>query len=231
MALALGVQALLGTQGAVTPGCGELLCRLQPGLVLPGQHLPLPGRVIAGLPGLLPGVGFSLPGAGQLSLGSTNHRRGLLTGLIAFCPRGLGDPGSLSGQPASAGRGGFGTGAGTGSFLSQVPAGLRGLLMSAAGLGFSGLPAAMGSLRRVQCREHLLLGLSGTGLRSDRPRLSAAPGRFGLCQLRGHYFSIQRCGLPARQRYQRPCLPDQRLQRAERIRGLPGRRRVPVAAR
>jgi hypothetical protein len=36
MALALGVQALPGTQGAVTLGCGELLRRLQPGLVLPG---------------------------------------------------------------------------------------------------------------------------------------------------------------------------------------------------
>ena len=36
MALALGVQALLGPQGAVTLGCGELLRRLQPGLVLPG---------------------------------------------------------------------------------------------------------------------------------------------------------------------------------------------------
>ena len=36
MALALGVQALLGPQGAVTLGCGELLRRLQPGLILPG---------------------------------------------------------------------------------------------------------------------------------------------------------------------------------------------------
>ena len=36
MARALGVQALLGPQGAVTVGRGELLRRLQPGLVLPG---------------------------------------------------------------------------------------------------------------------------------------------------------------------------------------------------
>jgi hypothetical protein len=36
MALALGVQALLGPQGAVTLGSGELLRRLQPGLILPG---------------------------------------------------------------------------------------------------------------------------------------------------------------------------------------------------
>ena len=36
MSLALGVQALLGTQGAVALGCGELLGRLQPGLILPG---------------------------------------------------------------------------------------------------------------------------------------------------------------------------------------------------
>ena len=36
MALALGVQAPLGPQGTVTLGCGELLRRLQPGLILPG---------------------------------------------------------------------------------------------------------------------------------------------------------------------------------------------------
>ena len=36
MAFALGVQALLGTQGTVTLGCGELPRRLQPGLILPG---------------------------------------------------------------------------------------------------------------------------------------------------------------------------------------------------
>ncbi|HET9967669.1 MAG TPA: hypothetical protein VFQ68_05495 [Streptosporangiaceae bacterium] len=62
MAPALSVQALLGAQGAVTLGCGELPGCLQPGLVLPIQRLPLPGRVLPGLPGLFPGVGFGLPG-------------------------------------------------------------------------------------------------------------------------------------------------------------------------
>src|SRR3974390_3126792 len=135
MALALSVQALLSAQGPVPLGCGELLRRLQPGLVLPGQRFPLPDGVLAGLPGLLPGVGFSLPGAGPLSLGGTNRRRGLLTGLIAFRPCGLSNRGGLGGQPVSAGRGGFGISAGTGNFLSQVPAGLHGLLTSTAGLG------------------------------------------------------------------------------------------------
>ena len=78
--------------------------RLQPGLVLPVQRLPLPGRVIAGLPGLITGVGFSLPGPGQLGLGSTNRRRGLLTGLIAFRPCRLSDPGGFGGPPARAAR-------------------------------------------------------------------------------------------------------------------------------
>jgi hypothetical protein len=118
MALALGVQALLGAQGAVTLGCGELPGCLQPGLVLPIQRLPLPGRVLAGLPGLLPGAGFGLPGPGQLGLGSTDRRRGLLAGLIAFRPCLLSDPGGLGGLPAGAGQGGFGIGAGTGNFLS-----------------------------------------------------------------------------------------------------------------
>ena len=89
----------------------------------------------------------------------------------------------------------------------------------------------MGGLSRFQRREHLLPGLGGTRLGGDRPRLGAAPGRFGLRQLRGHHFSIQSRDLPARQRNQRPCLPDQRLQRAERVSGLPRRHRAPVAAR
>lgn len=118
MALALGVQALLGAQGAVTLGCGELPGCLQPGLVLPILRLPLPGRVLAGLPGLLPGVGLSLPGPGQLGLGSTDRRRGLLAGPIAFRPCLLSDPGGLGSLPAGAGQGGFRIGAGTGNFLS-----------------------------------------------------------------------------------------------------------------
>src|SRR5690348_14549691 len=101
MALALSVQALLGAPGAVTLGCGEL-----------------PGRVLAGLPGLLPGAGFGLPGPGQLGLGSTDRCRGPLAGLIAFRPCRLSDPGGLGGLPAGAGQGGFGIGAGTGNFLS-----------------------------------------------------------------------------------------------------------------
>ena len=135
MALALGVQALLGAQGAVTLGCGELPGCLQPGLVLPIQRLPLPDRVLAGLPGLLPGAGFPLPGPGQLSLGSTDRRRGPLAGLIAFGPCGLSDPGGLGGQPVSAGQGGFRISAGTGNFLSQLPPGLRSPLTSTAGAG------------------------------------------------------------------------------------------------
>ena len=221
MALALGVQALLGSQRAVTLGCGELPGRLQPGLVLPIQSIPLPGRVLAGLPGLLPGVGFPLPGASQLSLGSTNRRRGLLTGLIAFGPCGLSDPGGLGGQPAGASQGGFRIGAGTGDFLSQLPPGLRGFLTSTAALRFGGLLTANSGLRCFQRREHLLLSLGSTGLRGDRPRLGAAPGRLGLRQLRGHHFRVQRRDLPARQRDHSPCLPDQRLQRAERVSGLP----------
>ena len=221
LAFALSVQALLGPQGAVTLGRGELPGRLQPGLVLPIQRLPLPGRVLAGLPGLLAGIGFSLPGAGQFSLGSTNRHRGLLAGLITFRPCRLGDPGGLSGLPVSAGHGGLRIGAGPGNLLSQLPAGLGGLLTSAAGPGFGGLPAAMRGLRRLQRREHLLLSLGGTRLGGDGTRLGAAPGRFGLRQLRGHHFSIQRRDLPARHRDQRPCLPDQRLQRDQRVSGLP----------
>ena len=216
MALALGVQALLGTQGTVTLGCGQLLRRPHPGLVLPGQHLPFPGRVIAGLPGLLPGIGFSLPGAGQFSLGGTNRRRGLLTSLIAFRPGGLSDPGGLGDR-------GLRIGAGTGNLPGQLPADLRGLLTGAAGPGLGGLPAAMGGLRRIQCREHLLLSLGGTRLGGDRTRLGAAPGGFGLRQLRGHHLGVQRRDPPARQHDQRARLPDKRLQRTERvITSLPG---------
>ena len=105
----------------------------------------------------------------------------------------------------------------TGDLLGQLPARLGGLLTSTAGLGFGGLPAAIRGLRRFQRREHLLLGLGGTRLGGDRPRLGAAPGRFGLRQLRGHHLRVQRRDLPACQRDQRTRLPDQRLQRAERV--------------
>ena len=73
MVLAFGVQPLLGADGTVTSGCGQVPGGLQPGPVLLGQRLPLPGRVIAGLPDLLARIGFGLPGAGQLGLGSTNR--------------------------------------------------------------------------------------------------------------------------------------------------------------
>ena len=89
----------------------------------------------------------------------------------------------------------------------------------------------MRGLGRFQRREHLLLGLGSTRLRSHRTRLGAAPGRFSLRQLRGHHFRVQSRDLPARQRGQRPCLPDQRLERAERVSSLPRRHRVPVTAR
>jgi len=59
-----------------------------------------------------------LPGAGQFGLGSTDRRRGLLTGLIAFRPCLLSDPGGFGGPPVSAGQGGFRISTGTGNFLS-----------------------------------------------------------------------------------------------------------------
>jgi DNA-binding NarL/FixJ family response regulator len=91
-----------------------------------------------------------------------NRRCGPLTGLVAFRLRGLSDAGRLGGQPAGTRHLGFCISADTGSFLSQLPASPGGLLTSAAGLGFGGLPAAMGGLRRFHRREHLLLGLGGT---------------------------------------------------------------------
>ena len=188
MALALGVQALLGAQGTVTLGCGELPGCLQPGLVLPIQRLPLPGRVLAGLPGLLPGAGFGLPGQGQFGLGSADRCRGPVAGLIAFGPCGLSDPAaSAACRPARARAASASARArATSSASSRLAWG--GLLMSAAGLGF-------GDPGRFQRREHLLPGLGGTRLRGDRARLSAAPGRFGLRHLRGHHLRVQRMRL------------------------------------
>ena len=116
MALALSVQALLGAQArsrSAAASCPAASSRL----VLPVQRLPLPGRVLPGLPGLFPGVGFACR-PGRLGLGSTDRRRGLLAGLIAFRPCRLSDPGGFGGLPTGAGQGGFGIGAGTGNFLS-----------------------------------------------------------------------------------------------------------------
>ena len=68
MVLAFGVQQLLSTDGTVTFGSGQMPGSLQPGPVLLSQRIPLPDRVIAGLPDLIAGTGFGLPGAGQLGL-------------------------------------------------------------------------------------------------------------------------------------------------------------------
>jgi len=97
---------------------------------------------------------------------------------------------------------------------------LRDRLASATCLALSGLPAAICGLRRVQRRKHLLLSLGGTRLGGNRTRLRAAPGRLRLGQLHGHRFGIQRRSLAAGQRDQGTRLPDQRLQRAERVTGL-----------
>ena len=74
---------------------------LQPGPVLLSQGLPLPDRVITGLPDLITSIGFSLAGAGQFGLGGTNQRSSVLTGLISFRPRRLGGPRSFR-DPLSA---------------------------------------------------------------------------------------------------------------------------------
>jgi len=217
---AFGVQQLLGADGAVTSGGGQMPGSLQPGPVLPVQRLPLPDRVIAGLPDLLAGIGLGLPGAGQPGLGGMNQRRSVLTGPVTFRPRRLSGSGGLRDLPGSAGLGGHGIGVSTGDRLGQLPPRLRGRLTSAAGLALGRLPAAIRSLRRFQRRKHLQLSLGGTCLGGHRARLSAAPGRFRLGQLHGHRFGIQRRGLPAGQRDQGTRLPDQRRQRAERVTGL-----------
>ena len=220
MVFAFGVQQLLGADGTVTFGGGQMPGSLQPGPVLLGQGLPLPARVIAGLPDLIAGIGFGLPGAGQLGLGGMNQRRSVLTGPVTFRPRRLSGSGGLRDLPGSAGLGGLGIGVSTSDRLGQLPPRLRGRLTSATGPARGGLPAAIRGLRRFQRRKHLLLSLGGTRLGGHRTRLGAAPGRFRLGQLHGHRFGIQRRGLAAGQRDQGTRLPDQRLQRAERVTGL-----------
>ena len=220
MVLAFGVQQLLSTDGTVTFGSGQMPGSLQPGPVLLSQRIPLPDRVIAGLPDLIAGTGFGLPGAGQLGLGGMNQRCSALTGPVAFSPRRLSGPGGLRDLPGSAGLGGLSIGVSTSDRLGQLPPRLRGRLTRAAGLALGGLPAAIRGLRRFQRRKHLLLSLGGTRLGGDRPRLRAAPGRFRLGQLHGHHLRVQRRDLPACQRDQRTRLPDQRRQRAKRVTGL-----------
>jgi len=144
----------------------------------------------------------------------------VLTGPVTFCPRRLSGSGGLRDLPGSAGLGGHGIGVSTGDRLGQLPPRLRDRLASATCLALSGLPAAICGLRRVQRRKHLLLSLGGTRLGGNRTRLRAAPGRFRLGQLHGHRFGIQRRSLAAGQRDQGTRLPDQRLQRAERVTGL-----------
>ena len=217
---AFGVQPLLSPEGTVMSGRSQLPGGLQPGGVLLSQHLPLPGRVIAGLPDLIAGIGFGLAGAGQLGIGGMNQRRSVLAGPVTFRAGRLRDRGGLRDLLLSAGPGGLNTGVRTSNRLAQLPPRLRGGLTSATSLALGGLPAAMRGLRRFHRRKQLLLSFGGARLGGDRTRLGAPPGRFRLSQLHGHHLRVQSRDLPARQRDQRTCLPDQRRQRAERVSGL-----------
>ena len=223
--LALAVRELPGTDSAVTFGGSQLLHGLQPGPVLPVQGLPLACRVIAGLPGLVTGIGFALPGARQLSVGSLNPRCGLGTGLVAFCPCRLSDPGGFRGLLPGADPGGLSIRAGPRSRPGQLPPRLFSRLARVTGAGLGRLPAPVRGGGLLQRGTHLLLCLRGLRLGRDSPRLSAAPGRFRLGQLRGHHLRIQRRSLLASHLEQGPGLHDQRRQRTERITRLLRRHR------
>ena len=218
--LAFGAQMLLDADRAVTFGGGQLLHGLQPGPVLLSQGLPLPGRVITGPPGLIAGIGFGLAGAGQFGVGGMNQSRSALTSLIALRPCRLSDPGGLRYLLLSMNPGGLNLSVSTGNRLGQVPARLLGHLAGAAARGLGDLPAAMRGCRRFQRCKNLLFGLRGTRLGGNRTRLGATPGRLRLGQLHRHRFGIQRRGLATGQHDQGTGLPDQRLQRAERVTGL-----------
>ena len=223
--LALAVRELPGTDSTVTFGGSQLLHGLQPGPVLPVQGLPLACRVIAGLPGPVMGIGFGLPGTRQLSVGSLNQRRSLGTGLIAFRPCRLSDPGGLRGQLPGPDPGGLSISAGTRNRPGQLPPRLFSRLARVTGPGLTRLPAPVRGSRLLQRGTHLLLCLRGLRLGGDSTRLSAAPGRFRLGQLHGHRLRIQRRSLLAGHLEQGPGLRDQRRQRAERITGLLRRHR------
>jgi hypothetical protein len=223
--LALAVRELPGTDSTITFGGSQLLHGLQPGPVLPVQGLPLACRVIAGLPGLVTGIGFGLPGARQLSVGSLNQRPSLGTGLIAFRPCRLSDPGGFRGLLPSTDPGGLSISAGTRNRPGQLPPRLVSRLARMTGPGLGRLPVPGRGGRLLQRGTHLQLSLRGPRLGDDSTRLSAAPGRFRLGQLHGHHLRIQRRSLLAGHLQQGPGLRDQRRQRAERITRLLQRHR------
>jgi hypothetical protein len=223
--LALAVRELPGTDSTVTFGGSQLLHGLQPSPVLPVQGLPLACRVIPGLPGPVTGIVFGLPGARQLSVGSLNQRRSLGTGLVAFCPCRLSDPGGLRGLLPGTDPDGLSISAGTRNRLGQLQPRLFSRLARVTGPGLGRLPAPVRGGRLLQRGTHLLLCLRSLRLGGDSTRLSTAPGRFRLGQLHGHRLRIQRRSLLAGHLEQGPGLRDQRRQRAERITGLLRRHR------
>ena len=227
--LALAVRELPGTDSTVTFGGSQLLHGLQPGPVLPVQGLPLACRVIPGLPDPVTGIGFGLPGARQVSVGSLNQRRSLRTGLVAFCPCRLSDPGGLGGLLPGTDPGGLSISAGTRNRPGQLPPRLFSRLTRVTGPRLGRLPAPVRGGRLLQRGTHLLLCLTGPRLGGDSTRLSAAPGRFRLGQLHGHRLRIQRRSLLAGHLEQGPGLRDQHRQRAERITRLLRRHRNAAA--
>jgi hypothetical protein len=225
--LALAVRVLPGTDSTVAFGGSQLLHGLQPGPVLPVQGLPLACRVIAGLPGTVAGIGFGLPGARQLSVGSLNQRRSLRAGLVAFRPGRFSDPGGFRGLLTGTDPGGLSIRAG--SRLGQLPPRLFSRLARVTGPGLGRFPAPVRGGGLLQRGTHLLLCLRGLRLGGHSTRLSAAPGRFRLGQLHGHHLRIQRRSLLAGHLEQGPGLRDQRRQRAERITRLLRRHRNAAA--
>jgi len=223
--LALAVRELPGTDSAVTFGGSQLLHGLQPGPVLPVQGLPLACRVIPGLPAPVTGIGLGLPGTRQLSVGSLNQRCSLRTGLVAFCPCRLSDPGGLRGLLPGTDPGGLSISAGTCNRPGQLPPRLFSRLTRVTGPRLGRLPAPVRGGRLLQRGTYLMLCLRGPRLSGDSTRLSAAPGRFRLGQLHGYRLRIQRRSLLAGHLEQGPGLRDQRRQRAERITGLLRRHR------
>lgn len=188
--LTFGVRKLPGADSTVTFGGSQLLRGLQPGPVLLSQGLPLAGRVITGLPDLITGIGFGLPGPGQFSVGRLDQRRSLRAGLVAFCPRRLSDPGGFGGLLPGTGTGGLSIGVSTRYRLGQLPPRLFSRLTRVTGPGLGSLPAPVRGGRLLQCCKHLLPGLRGPRLGGDGTRLSAAPCRFGLGQLHGYGLRI-----------------------------------------
>jgi hypothetical protein len=167
------------------------------------------------------GVGFGLPGAGDLGVGAP----GGLGSVVTFA-QAAGGVGLRCGDLAGClGVGGGDLGGGVAAGLLERGRGSLGLLAGGGGGGLGGADVLAGRLQGLGQGLGPGCGLAGAGFGGDGGGLGAAPGGLGLGELGPDPGRVQAGGLVAGGPGQRGGLADYRVELGQRVGGAAGGRR------